>query len=878
MKLKAVDVGPATAAAGDRLSCTLDVEGPTEGLGMTVRWFDQWGRLLFEKRFETFSDRFDLVAPLRSLSVLNHIQVTLESKRGPEALAVGEVLMPQNVRPTDDFHVLYWKTGGEGHGFIQGEALRRQGMADAYTNCAKGAETARVYALNHIRTIPYTTSFHRWGMDNLIVNEQELEKIEQIARKTARDQKPYGILAHTLGDENYMSAWKPEARYMDHPKVWEKFRAFLRTLYPDIAALNAQWDTAFADFDAIHFESEKQMLPSVDNPSAWVDLRFFIEAEYAAVHHRMRDAIRQEHPGVIVGFDGAEQYSSYDGYDWWLMARDMDMINVYHNYLIPGKYSKKIFNGEAAASIGTEAVMKGCWLNNTDLRYGGHFATWYLLLNGWNSVWWWNATFLQPANGALQWNMEPTTIVQPMASAAREIKRGPATLLAHARKQVDPIAIHYSSANWHGSTMECGNGMHINNLGLKQDFWMAPSLMKDEGQKELWGQITPKGHYAAASKSFYMLLHDMGFEPRTMARQEIEAGALQKAKIKVLVLPFVVSMSDAEAKQIRAFVEAGGMVVADYRCGLRDEHGKARPTGALDDVFGIKRVNLAVTRKRQTVVFNRTDTGMGGKLQSVFHESIVGDEAGSWGYHDDGAAALFVNFREGGIKAIYLNFDLYAYEQMRREGVEHDVRKTLRYVMMSAWGSTGSFIKAPFVPENKRGHLLAATRVTRFRDGNTWYFGVLPDFYIFDKSPIQAALPFPRGQHVYDVRGRRYLGPGGVIRDDLERGRPAMYAALPYKVAGLSVSCRPRANRGEPVEVEIQVAGDGGRSGPHAVRVEVVHPDGFVPEYWPRTIYLPEGRGTFAFTPALNAPAGTWHVRATDAVSGMVGADQVRIR
>ncbi len=875
--INAVKVDVKAVAAGAQLNCDLEVKGPADGLNMTVRWYDQWGRLLYEKSHDTLARNFKLVAPRHSLSVINHIQVVLSSDRGPEAVAVGEVLMPQNVRPANDFNVLYWKTGGEGHGTIQNDALRRIGMADAFSNTGKGEGTARGAALSHLRTVPYTTSFHRWGMENLFVNEDDLAKVEETARKTARDQRPYGILAHTLGDENYMSAWRPDGRYLDHPKVWEKFRIFLRTLYPDIEALNDQWETSFADWDAIYFESEKQMLRSLDNPSAWVDMRFFIEAAYAGVHHRMRTAIQEEHPGVMVGFDGAEEYSSYDGYDWWLLAPGMDMLNVYHNYLIPGKYSKKMFNGEAAQSFGPDARMKGCWINNTDLRYGSHYTTWYLLLNGWNSVWWWNATFLHPANGALKWNMQPTTIVEGMARAAREVKQGPATLIAHATKQVDPIAVHYSSANWHGSTIECGNGKHINNLGLSRDKWMAPSLIRDQEQKDLWGTITPKGHYAAASKSFYMLLHDMGYQPRTMARQEIEQDELIKAKIKMLVLPFVVSLSDTEAQKIRAFVEAGGMIVADYRCGLRDMHGRARETGVLDDVFGIKRASPLVTRKRQTVVFNRTDSGLGATLESVFHEAIVADTANSYGFHDDGTPALFIHFREGGVKAIYLNFDLYAYEQMRREGRERDLRETLRYILMSPYGGTGSQIEAPFVVEHEHGHPIDRTTVTRLRDGRTWYYGVLPDFFPYDKSPAAVSLPFPDGRHVYDVRAKRYLGAGGKIVDVLRAGRPKMYAVLPYEVAGVSAQAPTRSKRGDPIDVTIQVEGGAPKPGPHAVRVAVSHPDGVMPEYWPRTIYLPAGEGSYQFTPALNAPTGPWQITVTECVSGRQARAVVKI-
>ncbi|MCC7495322.1 MAG: beta-galactosidase trimerization domain-containing protein [Fimbriimonadaceae bacterium] len=56
---------------------------------------------------------------------------------------------------------------------------------------------------------------------------------------------------------------------------------------------------------------------------------------------------------------------------------------------------------------------------------------------------------------------------------------------------------------------------------------------------------------------------------------------------RVLVLPACYALSNAEAAQIRAFAERGGTVLADFACGLFDQHGRARGAGALDDLFGV---------------------------------------------------------------------------------------------------------------------------------------------------------------------------------------------------------------------------------------------------------------------------------------------------
>ncbi len=95
-----------------------------------------------------------------------------------------------------------------------------------------------------------------------------------------------------------------------------------------------------------------------------------------------------------------------------------------------------------------------------------------------------------------------------------------------------------------------------------------------------------------------------------------------------------------------------------------------------------------------------------------------------------------------------------------------------------------------------------------------------------------------------------------------------MYAALPYKVADLSIDAAQGVTRGEPVAIRIAVTAPTEAVGPHAARIEVRLPDGRQPEYLARTLYLPQGEEVFTFVPALNSPAGRWSVSAVEVISG----------
>ncbi|MBN2307477.1 MAG: beta-galactosidase trimerization domain-containing protein [Candidatus Hydrogenedentes bacterium] len=866
-----VQIENPVAAPGDIVRCLVSAQGPVAEMKVAARWYDAWQRLIDETPLRPYAESFSFTAPDSSRSVLNRLEVRLVSERGTEAVASGDVLMPANVRQTD-FHVLYWNTGlrSSWRSRLQCEALRERGMADAFSNCPRSAAAARAAAHAHLRVVPYTTAFHKVQLASKLLNEEWLAELEAGAQECAREVRAFGALGYTLGDENYVDAFTPEGRLADTPEGWAAFQAYLQTVYPDLATLNAQWNTEFGEWDTIRFENEQAMLPDLENPSAWCDYRMFVSASFAAAHQRMRRAIHEVDPNAPVGWDGCEQYSSYDGYDWWQMTRGMGLINVYHTYLVLG-WLPKVFNGEAVKSFRPEAAVSGCWLNHADRRYGGTYVTWYLCLNGWNSAWWWHATFPHPANGALTWDLQPTPIVADMARAADAIKRGPATLLAHAQKQIDPIAVHYSENNWHASTIESGVGNHVNNLGTGQCFWMADNLAgrsvgrDDEEMRALWGSIVPKGHYAAAAGNMHYLLRDLGFQAQTIARQEIEAGALERKGIRCLMLPFVVSLSDSEVERIRAFVSDGGLLIADYRCGLRDLHCRMRPEPALDDVFGLRRAGADVIRGRSAVTFDYAE-GVGARVENVFHEPLTAAGARAHGCQDDGTPAFFIHsFGEG--RAVYLNSDLYTYGDLRRHGQEGDLRELIRALLIHE-----ADLFAPFVVESRHGHPVSHTEVTRFREGRARYFGVLNDFAVDDKRPMDVRLPFPPGLHVYDIRAQEYLGPAGAAYRTLAPGSASLYAALPHAVAGVSLTCPERALRGERVEVGIRVVVGQDAVGPvspHAVRITVRLPNGSTPEYLKETVYAGDGTAVWAFTPALNAALGSWSIEAEEVASGL---------
>ena len=59
------------------------------------------------------------------------------------------------------------------------------------------------------------------------------------------------------------------------------------------------------------------------------------------------------------------------------------------------------------------------------------------------------------------------------------------------------------------------------------------------------------------------------------------------AQFKTLILPNIAALSDEQCRQLRAFVERGGGLVATYETSLYDEWGERRADFGLADLFGV---------------------------------------------------------------------------------------------------------------------------------------------------------------------------------------------------------------------------------------------------------------------------------------------------
>jgi len=139
--------------------------------------------------------------------------------------------------------------------------------------------------------------------------------------------------------------------------------------------------------------------------------------------------------------------------------------------------------------------------------------------------------------------------------------------------------------------------------------------------------------------------------------------------------------------------------------------------------------------------------------------------------------------------------------------------------------------------------------------------GPLDILIVFGKGELKLHLPQPR--HAYDARQHRCLGRGKDLRLLQPRG-PAVIVLSDTELPELHLQAPRQARAG--TEIQVHVRQD--RPLDTAVHLEFSGPDGQPRPWHDANLRTRDAAGATTFVPALNAPAGSWTVRATDVVSG----------
>jgi hypothetical protein len=377
-----------------------------------------------------------------------------------------------------------------------------------------------------------------------------LQKVHDRLVESARFLAPYRPFFYSLGDETGIgeleAAW--DFDFSDQSLV--PMRQWLRERYGTLAALNRQWGTTFASWDAVTpMTTDEALKRSDDNFSRWGDFKEWMDICYANALRMGSDAVHSVDPEAYVGIGGG-QMPGWGGYDYARITKALTAIEPYDI----GNNIEIIRSLNPAMAVLTTAFAHGPWERQ---------RVWHEVLHGNRGLILWDdkSEYLDKNGGLEERGREA-------GSYYNELRNGIGALLINSRRQVDPIAIHYSQPSLRVEWLleaRPGGGA-----------WATRSARAERTEND----------FMRLRESWCRLIEDGGLQYNFVSYDQVEQGELLTGGYRVLILPRSSALSAAEAQAIREFAAQGGVLLADGEPGTFDEHGRRLPQAQLADLDG----------------------------------------------------------------------------------------------------------------------------------------------------------------------------------------------------------------------------------------------------------------------------------------------------
>ncbi|HVB66908.1 MAG TPA: beta-galactosidase [Acetobacteraceae bacterium] len=374
--------------------------------------------------------------------------------------------------------------------------------------------------------------------------------LRRIARRlavTVRAAQPYRPLYYSLGDETGIADLAAFWDFDTSPESLAGFRVWLRTQYPSLAALNAEWGADYAHWADVQPEPTRAAMRRTDgNFAAWSDFKAWMDIAFARAVRAGTAAIHRADPQARSAIEGA-QVPGWGGYDYTLLAHTVDVMEIYdtdENLALLRAFNPAVI---PLVTAGSADPAERHWIWREWLRGARGLVLWDP-----------DQTIVRP-DGTLG----PAGIADAPLFAALRGKLG-STVLA-ARPHTDPVAILYSPASFRTSWM-----LEHQPAG---DAWITRTAADEDNGDAQRMALTADAR----------ALRQIGLAPRYLGPAHLADGGLRG--IRLLVLPHAIALSERDAAAIRRFVAAGGFVAADVVPGTFDQHGRRRPASPLAALF-----------------------------------------------------------------------------------------------------------------------------------------------------------------------------------------------------------------------------------------------------------------------------------------------------
>ena len=595
-----------------------------------------------------------------------------------------------------------------------------------------------------------------------------LGSVTDIMSKAAAAHAAAKPLMYDLRDELSVTISANPFDYDFSPLALAGFRDWLKTQYADLAALNAQWDTEFKTWDDVMPFSTDQIkrrmvtgekhpqgepdwsklkgikfdpAEAVKNPvrwnfSPWCDHRTYMDLSLARTLGKLRDAARAKDPHTPVGIEGLQMPSAFGGYDLWRLSQVLDWAEPYD-----------VGNSREILGSFMEGKPMVCTVFEKDTDHAKR-RLWHLLLLGDRGciVWW--------SEDVIDWtkpDLPLTDKAKALAPVLKEMQSPLAKLFILAKREWDPIAIHYSQPSI-------------------QVAWLLESCADGKTWPRRFSSYeSTHNQHAQVRNSWLKLLQDLGYSPRFVSGFE---PAINPQPNKAVVAPRSWAGSSGDKR-----LSAADPRFADQADAWFDAHGRFGPP--LDSSQAQVSGDASLSRQAgwQKGIEGSSENPISLDLESGLihhHERMVGDfnRPMSAIASVSGGSPLsnVTSYAKDRLKTAFSsNAAASVKEVLSKAGINRSVRVPIEVRVRTHRCTLG------------KARLLAFERNIDYKmsedlaqaGGNEQL-----------EKPVTFTASWNGDQEVYDLRTGKHLGRSSQIEVNLDPWQPSLYALLPTTVEG----------------------------------------------------------------------------------------------
>lgn len=560
--------------------------------------------------------------------------------------------------------------------------------------------------------------------------------------------------------ETYEAVWAS-------PPVLQEFRDRLWAEFGEPAALGEAWAARFPTWDALTLDGlQKAAGDGFFEP--WMRFSRHVDTVFLRLFALAREAVETAEPDAPVGFsmmtpsgDGISALWSESAAAAGFLALPPDQAAMARARAFRAPDSVTVLQAPGAVS----AEEARWW-------------PWHAVLNGQGGLWW---NFAAGPESVVEEAAGVDPVFAELATQASAVRAGFADLFLRAEPANRTVVVYDSRAS----------------------------------ERLRGARKAPSRPVEAALE----LLRVLGFPVELAASAESRPEAFEGCQC--LILPDVAVLSDVEAERIRAFVESGGVALADTPPGVFDELGRPRTNPPLSDLF------------------------TGWTPQEAQPASAEGSEAGA--SSETGPRAFLLNRSFGEEPAV-------------------DIRTAVEDVLGRAGCAPAFRIDSDTAFDGER---------FRYRFGEAELFAALTSPTRAGRAKYRIAIP--ESACVYDLWTGLEVRRPGRIAWRAAAGEVALFSALPYRVTEVHAVAPNTVRPGTRLNVAVEIRAEERAPGTHLVHVQL-RPLGRPPlPCYDKTLVCEAGRGATYFPLALDEAPGFYKVVVRDMLTGIVSEWPVEV-